>query len=323
MTPAVSILIPVYNAREWLAAAVESALAQTSSNVEVVVLDDGSTDGSYEVAERFAGRVHLARQSNGGQNVSRNQLTAMSRGEWLVYLDADDELAPDAVEKKLARADAADVVFGTMNLQHYRGAERLRTESFPASDYPDPFAAAFLWKYPNTSSFMFRRSAVDAVGGWNEAIRSCTDYDLYFRLLLAGKRFSAAPESVSIYRHWSARQASLEDTFRQTTTRLDVMWRAAGELDRNGPWTPASRDAFANAALGVIRILHMVNADRAAAEFDRLHAWDPQLRPAPAFFSSSYRAAFRLLGFRGAERVADATRALKPGRLPVATHSLS
>ena len=321
MTATVSVLVPVYNAREWLAAAIESALGQTTPNLEVIVLDDGSTDGSHEVAETFGGRIRVVRQSNGGQNVSRNRLTAMSSGEWLVYLDADDELAPDAVEKKLARAGAADAVFGTMNLQQYHGTERLSTESFPASEYPDPFAAAFLWKYPNTSSFMFRRAAVDAVGGWNEAIRSCTDYDLYFRLLLAGKRFSASPDSVSIYRHWSAQQASLEDTFRQTTTRLDVMWRTAEELDRHGGWTTAARDAFGNAALGVIRILHTVNAARAASEFDRLQSWNPQLQPAPAFFSSSYRAAFRLLGFRGAELVADATRALKPRRLPVASHS--
>ena len=320
MTPAVSILIPVYNAREWLAAAIESALNQTISDLEVVVLDDGSTDVSHEVAEAFGGRIRIARQSNGGQNVSRNRLSAMSHGEWLVYLDADDELAADAIEKKLARAGAADAVFGTMTLQHYRGAERLSTESFPAVEYSDPVAAAFWWKYPNTSSFMFRRAAVDAVGGWNEGIRSCTDYDLYFRLLLAGKRFSAAPDSISIYRHWSNRQASIEDTFRQTTTRLGVMWRAAGELDRNGRWTPAAREAFGNAALGVIRILHVVNAGRAAAEFDRLHAWNPGLQPAPALFSTSYRTAFRLLGFRGAEFVADATRLLKPRRLPVATH---
>jgi hypothetical protein len=264
----------------------------------------------------------VARQANGGQNVSRNRLTAMSSGEWLVYLDADDELARDAVEKKLARADDAGAVFGTMNLQHYRDAAMLRTESFPATEYPDPLAAAFSWKYPNTSAFMFRRAAVDAAGGWNETIRSCTDYDLYFRVLLTGARFSAAPESISVYRHWSTKQASLEDTFRQTTTRLDVMWRAAGALDRNGRWTPAAREAFGNAALGVIRILHTVNADRAATEFERLHSWNPRLKPAPEFFSSSYRAAFRLFGFRGAERVADATRALKPRRLPVATHSL-
>ena len=320
MTPPVSILIPVYNAREWLGAAIDSALAQTVPGIEVLVLDDGSTDGSHEVAEAFGGRISLARQSNGGQNVSRNRLTAMSSGEWLVYLDADDELAPDAVEKRLARAKDAGAVFGTMNLQHYRGATRVKTESFPASDYPDPFAAAFLWKYPNTSSFMFRRTAIDAVGGWNEAIRSCTDYDLYFRVLLAGGRFAAAPDSISIYRHWSKQQASLEDTFRQTTTRLHVMWDAAHALDRSGGWTTAAREAFGNAALGVIRILHVVSADRAGAEFDRLRAWNPGLQPAPDMFSSSYRAAFRVLGFRGAELVADATRLLKPRRLPVATH---
>lgn len=320
MTPSVSILIPVFNAREWVGAAIASALAQSEPDVEVIVLDDGSTDGSIDVIQSFAGRLRIERQSNGGQNVSRNRLTAMSRGEWLVYLDADDELSPDAVALKRRGAGAADAVYGTMNLQHYRGAECVRTEPFPATEYGDPLAAAFLWKFPNTSSFMFRRTAVDAAGGWNETIRNCTDYDLYFRMLLDGKHFKAVAGSVSIYRHWNKQQASLDDTFRQTTARLEVMWRAAQVLDGSGGWTISARNAFCNAALGVIRILHGVDANRAAIEFDRLQAWNPGLQPSPGFFSSSYRAAFRLLGFRGAELVADATRLLKPRRLPVATH---
>ena len=307
----VSILIPVYNAGEWLRPAIESSLAQTGADIEVIVLDDGSTDGSIEVARSFGPRIRVEQQANAGQNVSRNNLTALSSGEWLIYLDADDALEPDAVRHKLARADGAAAVYGTMELRRYRGGAVVESQSFPARDYPDPFAAAFQWKYPNTSSFMIGRAALIEAGGWNESIRSCTDYDLYFRILLAGGRFAAAPESRSIYRHWSRAQASLEDTLRQTTTRLDVMWGAARELDRRGQWTPEAREAFGNAALGVIRILHTVDADRAAQEFARLRAWNPGLRPAAAHFSTSYRAALRLLGFRGAEFVADTVRRLK------------
>jgi glycosyltransferase involved in cell wall biosynthesis len=320
-SPLVSILIPVYNGRQWVASAIDSALAQTWPHREIIVVDDGSTDGTLDVLARYSDRVRVERQSNGGQNVSRNRLTQWSRGDWLVYLDADDELAPDAVERKLEVSAAADAIFGTLSLQFYRGTELLRAEPVEARDYPDPIAAAFLWKYPNTSAFMFRRSAVIDAGGWNESIRSCTDYDLHFRLLLSGRRLVAAPRSVSVYRFWNqSRQASFEDAFRQTTTRLAVMWSAAEALDRTSRWTIESRDAFVNAAHGVIRVLYTVDRDRAIVEYDKLRRWNPRLRLAASTFSPTYRAAFRLLGFRGAERVAALTRTLRPRPLPVVTH---
>ena len=308
MPPLVSILIPVYNARQWVGAAIDSALAQTWPNTEVIVLDDGSTDGSLDVVQAYAGRVRIHTQANGGQNVSRNRLTELSRGEWLVYLDADDELSPDAVLEKLACADGADAVYGSMELRHYQGQSLVQAQPIPAVDHADVFAAAFLWKYPNTSSFMFRRSAVAEVGGWNEAIRSCTDYDLYFRLLLGGRPLRPAPKSISIYRQWSGGQASAENAFRQTTTRLAVMWRTALELDRMGRWTAEAKSAFGNAALRVIRIVHVLDAQRAGVEFDRLRVWNPDLRLAPSEFPSGYRAAFRVLGFRRAEWLASLVR---------------
>lgn len=318
--PRVSILIPVHNAGEWLSPCISSALSQTERSIEVIVLDDGSTDGSIDVARSFGHRIRIEQQANRGQNVSRNRLTSLSSGEWLVYLDADDELAADAVERKLANSARADAVYGTMNLQQYRGGELVATKLYAAADYPDPFAAAFNWKYPNTSSFMMRRSAVAGAGGWNESIRSCTDYDLYFRMLLSGSRLAAAPASHSTYRYWSPYQASIENTERQTTTRLQVMWQAARVLDQREAWTDASKEAFANAALGVIRTLHTVDADAAVREFARLQQWNPHFKPAASVFSSSYRTALRLFGFRGAEFWADAARRLKPRQLPVAHH---
>ena len=320
MPSRVSILIPVYNGRRWLAAAIHSALAQTWDNTEIVVLDDGSTDGSGDVARGFGGQIRFEAQSNRGQNASRNHLTSLSAGEWLVYLDADDELAPDAIQRKMFISDQADAVYGSMELRRYRGDAVVSAQRFGAVEYDDQLAAAFLWRYPNTSSFMFRKSAVMSAGGWNESIRSCTDYDLYFRLLLNGARVRAAADSVSVYRHWNAGQASLEDVFRQTTTRLQVMWQAADALDRANRWTAESRAAFTNAALGVIRILYGTDPRRAAGEHARLRSWNPSLDPEPPLFSRGYRFAYRLLGFAGAERVAAATRILKPKPLPIVSN---
>ena len=94
MSVLVSILIPCYNAERWIAQAIESALAQTWSEKEVIVVDDGSTDHSLEVIRQFDGRISWETGLNRGGNAARNRLLELARGEWLQYLDADDYLRP-------------------------------------------------------------------------------------------------------------------------------------------------------------------------------------------------------------------------------------
>jgi hypothetical protein len=104
----VSILINSYNYANYLGAAIDSALAQTWQPLEVVVVDDGSTDDSWSVIERYGGRIRAIRQSNSGQGAAYNTGFAASRGEWVLFLDSDDVLDPDAVQRFVALA-AADV----------------------------------------------------------------------------------------------------------------------------------------------------------------------------------------------------------------------
>src|SRR4051812_14036077 len=89
--PLVSILIPCRNAEPWLAATLESALAQTHPATEIILVDDGSTDGSLELAHSFAARgVRIATQANAGASAARNHAFRESRGEFIQFLDADD-----------------------------------------------------------------------------------------------------------------------------------------------------------------------------------------------------------------------------------------
>lgn len=309
----VSILIPVYNARPWVGRAVESALAQTWPDVEIIALDDCSTDGSWDVLQQWKNKIRVEQaEKNGGQNVSRNALTRLSQGEWLVYLDADDELAPDAVALKMAKTESADAIYGTMEVQHFSGDRCTGTKRILAEDYADPLSAAFQWKYPNTSSLMFRRSAVIEVGDWNESIKNCTDYDLYFRLLAAGKHFAAAPESVSVYRQWSESQAVNEDGPRRVRTRLELMWRSALHLEKSGLLKPGVRTAFCDATLESIRVLYPYVPAEAIAEHRRLKNWAPDYTPSPARFPRGFRMAYHWFGFRLAEILAALTRFHRP-----------
>lgn len=301
----VSILIPAYNCRPWVGRAVESALGQNWQRCEVIVVDDCSTDGTYEELRQFEDSIRLERSSaNGGQNRTRNRLTELSNGEWLVYLDADDALGRHSVESKLECAGEADVIYGSTKIATYEGQREIASEVRVAEDYDDLWAAAFAWKFPNTSAFCFRRGVVLDVGGWNESIKNCTDYDLYFRLLQHGYRFRAAPDAWSTYRQWSQTQAVNEDPLRKMTTRLELMFEAATQLEVAGEMTSARRRAFFDASLGVLRAIYPLEPELAIKRHEALLAMCPECRPSKELFPAPYRFVYGTVGFSSAERLA-------------------
>ena len=121
--PLVSVIIPAYNAERYLAEAIESAFSQTYLPVEVIVVNDGSKDGTEAVARRYLPRIKFASQPNGGISKARNTAIEMSEGAFLALLDADDLWAPNKLELQMAafRADPAlDIVFGHM-VQFFEG----------------------------------------------------------------------------------------------------------------------------------------------------------------------------------------------------------
>lgn len=101
-TPLVSVIIPAYNSAKFAAKAVESVLAQTYQNYELIVIDDGSTDNTKEVLNRFAGRVNYIFQENRGPSAARNMGIKVAQGEYICFLDADDTWLPMKLEVQLA-----------------------------------------------------------------------------------------------------------------------------------------------------------------------------------------------------------------------------
>ena len=302
--PLVSILIPAYNCRPWIARAVESALRQSWKRCEVIVMDDCSTDGTYDELREFEGSVRVERAAaNGGQNRTRNALTELSNGEWLVYLDADDALGRHSIETKLWCAAEADAIYGSTKIATYEGQRETESEVIVAREYDDLWSAAFAWKFPNTSAFCFRRSAVLDVGGWNEKIKNCTDYDLYFRLLRQAYRFKAAPDAWSTYRQWSSTQAVNEDPLRKMTTRLELMFEAAVQLKVAGQMTAMRSHAFFDAALGVLRTIYPFAPSLAIAQHEALLSLCPECRPSKELFPARYRFVYETVGFSSADSV--------------------
>jgi glycosyltransferase involved in cell wall biosynthesis len=150
----VSILIPCFNAERWVAQAIESALAQTWPEKEVIVVDDGSADGSREIIQRFGDRIRWESGPNRGGNPTRNRLLALARGEWLQYLDADDYLLPDKVAAQmnyLTTQPPTDVLYGLVTKEDWTdsGVHQV-LQQIPEPH--DPWILLVRWYLPQTGA---------------------------------------------------------------------------------------------------------------------------------------------------------------------------
>lgn len=311
--PLVSILIPCYNAEQWIAGAIESALAQTYPHVEVVVVDDGSTDGSLEAIRAFDGRIRWETGPNRGGNVARNRLLELAEGTWVQYLDADDLLLPDKVAGQVAalRTDDVDVLYGPVLMQHED--EGPRRELLPISEPRDPWRLLARWELPQTGSPLWRRAAILDVGAWKVDQPVCQEHELYLRLLKGGKRFGYTPVAGAVYRQWSEGTVCRKDVPKTYRHRLAIMRAAEDHLLAHDAMTPVRRDAFNGAYLACARIIWTF--DRAWAEEIMRHVestnglgFQPQAGQVPALYAWLYRR----FGFAAAERVAALRRSLLP-----------
>lgn len=182
-SPLVSVVIPCWNQGHYLAEAIESVLAQSYPELELVVVDDGSADNTFEVASRFPG-VRRLLQPNRGVAAARNAGLADSQGAYAVFLDADDRLLPQALEvgmRALLASPKAAFAAG-MPRDVGRDGELLREAVQPLvtqDHYLNLLKDCFIW---SGSSVVYRRAALEAAGGFNERLEAADDYELYLEL---------------------------------------------------------------------------------------------------------------------------------------------
>jgi glycosyltransferase involved in cell wall biosynthesis len=185
--PLISVIVTAYNLAPYLAATIESVLAQRYPEFEVIVVDDGSTDGSGSVAERFLSdkRVSVIRQCNGGSAVARNAGARRAQGEFLAFLDGDDVATPGRLEwaaREMMRRPEAALSYGRIAL--ISEDDRLLQMRERPGRYRTGWVAKEL-RYRNFipfSTIMVRKAAFEEVGGFDETIRSSEDWEFLWRL---------------------------------------------------------------------------------------------------------------------------------------------
>ena len=212
LSDTVSVVIPCHDAAPFVGEAIESVLAQEWLHTDLVVVDDASTDGSWEVIERYAPCIQTLRLAeNRGAAHARNRGAAVSRGRWLLFLDADDRLSPDALKWLAGTAQRSP---GAM--VHCRWSYLVRegeawTPRAPERRAPsgDPLRDWLDGGFVPTCSLLWPREVFDATGGWDEELTLNDDGDVAMRALAAGARLVRAAGGEGFYRRHGAERTSM------------------------------------------------------------------------------------------------------------------
>lgn len=308
----VSILIPCYNAERWIAAAIESALAQTWPDKEVIVVDDGSTDGSLPVIERYRNAIRYESGPNRGGNRVRNRLLELARGEWVQYLDADDYLLPGKIAGQVACLSdhaAADVIFGPMSVE-YIPPRTTDVERLPIPEPHDPWVLLALWYLPQTGSPLWRRRAIEEVGGWTPDQPVCQEHELYLRLLMAGKHFVYCESGGAVWRVWGTASVSTSRPRLVRRHRMAITLRAESFLRERGELTSIRQGAINRARFEMARVAWREGDREGAREaIAAVTSADPDFEPKGEPWL--YQLLWRQFGFDATEKIVGWRRSIR------------
>lgn len=218
MEPLVSIIIPVYNAEPYLVQTIQSALDQSWANKEIIIVDDGSTDRSLEIARKFENKnILIYSQENKGGSAARNLGLSKSKGDYIQFLDADDLLSPEKIEVQLKRIQQHPGKLAICPTVYFFDGED------PSSLHPSEYDSFFLNSTENglefllnlygsnaenkagmitTNSWLTPKELIDKAGGWDESLIIDQDGEFFCRVVLQSKGIEAVNNEISYYRKY-------------------------------------------------------------------------------------------------------------------------
>lgn len=285
-TPKISIVIPAYNASNYLAEAIDAALAQTYKNVEIIVINDGSKDdgATEKVALSYGDKIRYFSKENGGSSSALNVGIANMTGEWFSWLSHDDLYVPQKLEKQVkyinslnlsedkltkhiffSASDLVDAQGKTIRATSEKQASQLASTvaSFPHNGYLIAEPTLYIF---HGCSCLIHKKAFDAVGGFDEKLRLLNDVDLWYRLYSADYKVHYIPESLVKGRVHGA-QVSKSIGYSYHNPEQDMYWkRSLNYLMKNYPqeselFYKFARNAYlkTRSAEGDLAIEHLVS----------------------------------------------------------------
>jgi glycosyltransferase involved in cell wall biosynthesis len=231
MNPLVSILIPAFNAQEWIADTIRSAIAQTWQSKEIIIIDDGSTDHTLALAQRFESHcVRVFTQRNQGAAVARNRAFSLCRGDYLQWLDADDLLAPDKIAKQMETVkrvqDKRTLISSAWGGFMYRHE---RAKFVPTGLWCDLSPVEWLVcklgqnVHMQTATWLVSRELTEAAGIWDASMLGDDDGEYFCRVLLASNQVRFVPNARVYYRASGSNSLSY---IARSDRKLEAHWRS-------------------------------------------------------------------------------------------------
>jgi glycosyltransferase involved in cell wall biosynthesis len=311
MTALVSVIIPCYNAERWIREAIDSCRNQTHKNLEIIVIDDGSSDGTLDILKSYGSTIKLESRPRLGGNNARNRGFALSNGEYIQYLDADDYLLPEKIAKQLTflSQTGADVVYGDWKHRFHRtNGESWLGEIVRSGKQSDILAALLSGWWVAMLALLFRRTVVEKVGGWDESLKAAQDTDFFISVARVTTNVIYQPGCDSIYRRPNDITVST-DRQRKLENLQRVFDKAVAALISQNRLMTQYRRAVARSYFALARNCYDLDRDHYHDLMIKVLTFDPGFKPTE---SRLYNMTQRLLGYQLAEAFASAKRRAWP-----------
>lgn len=303
----VSVVVPAWNAEPWIGDTLESVLAQTWRPLEVIVVDDGSTDGTATVVEGFVDRgVRLIGQENAGQSAATNRALAEVTGDFIQFLDADDLLAPDKIERQVGRLQSEPGCVASAEWARFHGdpaTARFDPEPVWRDSSPEDWLVGS-WAdgggMMGTGIWLVPRAIIDRAGPFDERILLYKDREYFTRVLLASEGVRFCEGARFYYRSGlSTSQASQQSTRALRSMLLALDLSSADLLARRDDG--AARLACANSYQDLVHRAYLVDNETSEAAHARVVELGGSTRRLGG--GRLFRLLRRALGWKAAKRI--------------------
>ncbi|MCB0473733.1 MAG: glycosyltransferase family 2 protein [Flavobacteriaceae bacterium] len=299
----ISVIIPCYNVTSYIDECLDSIMSQIHPNIEIICIDNNSSDQTYRSIQNYKARypdfnLKLIKEKKPGASAARNTGLTIAKGDWIQFLDADDLLLPTKIshQLKLLEADSSnDFIAGACIRQTVDGQQR---NIFP--EPADPWLALLSVTLGNTCANLFRRSALEEIGGWNETLQSSQEYDLMFRLLRAGDKVLYDREPLTIIRERAKGSISQVDILGNNLRRLEHLCQIRDYFKTNG-FTRKYLDNANQSIFQEIRRIYRLAPQTALESYKKLFDQKPIIHANTAT-SGTYVKFYKLLGFKVAQK---------------------
>ena len=247
MAPLVSILIPCYNPGPMLRPCLASCFAQIHPNLEIVLVDNNSTDGSPHLAEELGRgqrhRIRIESCAEQGQAFTRNRALEFAQGAYIQWLDSDDELSPEKIARQVAALEAdpaKDVAYSDWEWRFIADGAITRRYEFPQRQHDDYLLSLLVNRWVTPHSYLLRRETalrLRALGVWRPEMKNAADREYFTLAALLGYRFLYVPGCRVFYNGWSTTQITRVQTpaDRARAYRDIYAWLRAVAKKENAP----------------------------------------------------------------------------------------